>query len=280
MSKNPFGYSSDQILKTARTLRRLDLEMTSKSQTGHLGTDFSEMEILCSLYFSQLRYDLADPHNGDRDYFILSKGHGSGGYYAVLKAAGFLNDEDLCEYMGFNTRTPGHPNREKTPGVEFGTGALGHGLGVATGLAYALQAQKKTNQVFVLTGDGELEEGSIWEAAMFIGTHQLKNLCWIIDRNRFQLGGETASIVNLEPLKSKLESFNLHVMELDGQDPSELISAFAQARKDEAPTVVIAHTTKGSGVSFMENVAQWHHKIPNTEELIQAYAELEVSHHD
>lgn len=275
MLKNPFDYSAEEISQIARRLRIKDLKMTSKARIGHLGADFSEMEILCALYFSKLRYDINNLENPERDYFILSKGHGSGGYYCVLNEAGLLADEDLDDYMQFKTRTPGHPCRHSTPGVEFSTGSLGHGVPVAAGIAYALTQKGKANKVYVLSGDGELQEGAIWEAAMFIGNHNLANLCWIIDRNRFQLGGATESIANIEPLADKLHAFGLEVIETDGQSICAILKALSDCNGKTKATAIIANTSKGAGVSFMENQAAWHHRIPSESELRQAVNELE-----
>ena len=274
---NPHGSCPSEIREKARVIRANAIRMTTKSKLGHVGTDMSEIDILSSLYFSIMRYSLEDIEHPDRDYFILSKGHGAGGYYATLAEAGFFPHEWLGTYMEFDSALPGHPTHHKTPGVEFSTGALGHGLSVSAGLALALKRRKKENGVFVLTGDGELQEGSNWEAAMAIAAFHLTNLIWIIDRNTLQLGGATETIMPLDPLDEKLKAFGFRVLHMNGNDPADIVETIARVRRMrwEQPAVIIAHTVKGSGVSFMENICAWHHKIPSLEECSSALNELE-----
>ena len=274
---NPYGLDPKGIRATARGIRMTALRMTTRSKLGHVGTDLSEIDILSSLYFSILRYQRGSIDHPDRDYFILSKGHGAGGYYATLCEAGFFPRAYLDTYMEFDSHLPGHPTRAKTPGVEFSTGALGHGLSVAAGIALSCKRNNRTNRVYVLTGDGELQEGSNWEAAMAISAFGLTNLYWIIDRNSLQLGGGTESIMPIDPLEDKLRAFGFSVNHLNGNDPAEILEAVtkAQESKDNRPQALIAHTVKGSGVSFMENICAWHHKIPSAEECALAMGELD-----
>ncbi len=275
--ENPYGFEPKEIREKARNIRVADLSMTTRSRLGHVGSDFSEIDILASLYFSILRYDITDKTNPDRDYFLLSKGHGVGGYYVTLCEAGFIPRQWLDTYMEFDSHLPGHPTRHKTPGIEFSTGALGHGLPVAAGIALGLKKQAKDSRVFVLTGDGELQEGSNWEAAMAISAFKLSNLFWIIDRNTLQLGGATEEIMPLDSLDAKLEGFGFMVFHMDGNDPVSILKTIREAIEhgDPKPKVIVAHTVKGSGVSFMENMCAWHHKIPSAEECSLAINELD-----
>jgi transketolase len=277
ITSNPYELDSNGIRAKARRIRVTALRMTTRSKLGHVGTDLSEIDILSSLYFSILRYQRGDIDHPDRDYFILSKGHGAGGYYATLCEAGFFPRAYLDTYMEFDSHLPGHPTRAKTPGVEFSTGALGHGLSVAAGIALACKRNGRSNQVFVLTGDGELQEGSNWEAAMAISAFGLTNLYWIIDRNSLQLGGGTESIMPIDPLEDKLRAFGFTVSHMDGNNPAQIVEALSKARQagDNRPQALIAHTVKGSGVSFMENICAWHHKIPSAEECALAMGELD-----
>lgn len=277
--QNPYRFDPKAVQQKAKKIRMMTLNMTIKSGLGHLGSDFSEIDILASLYFSLLRYDPNNPRNPDRDYFILSKGHGAGGYYATLCEAGFFPEQWLDSYMVFDSPLPGHPVPYKTPGVDFGTGSLGHGLAVAAGIAFTLKRDHKDGKVYVLTGDGELQEGSIWETALAIGAFHLNNLFWIIDRNTLQLGGNTETIMPLEPLDGKLAAFGLQVLQMNGNDPKDIIEKIQQAqqRATDRPVAIIAKTVKGRGVSFMENNQIWHHKIPSSQESLRAFQELHDS---
>ena len=233
------------------------------------------MDILTALYFRILRHVDPDCANPDRDRFILSKGHGVGGYYCTLAELGVLTDADLATYLGFDTRLPGHPVRQKTPCIELNTGALGHGVPVAVGMALAAKKQGRDYRVYVLTGDGELQEGSNWEAALAAHHHGLDNLVIINDRNRLQLADGTEKISALDPLPDKWRAFGLDVHEARGNDMASLVETLEGLDfQNGLPHVVVANTIKGKGVSFIENQPAWHHRIPKGDEVERAIAEL------
>ncbi|MBC2664198.1 transketolase [Novosphingobium flavum] len=247
---------------------------------GHPGGDLSATDIVAALYFDILRFDPTAPLAPSRDRFILSKGHCTGALYTALAGAGFFPEADLDTYLQPGSRLNGHPNRTYLPGVETNTGPLGHGLPVGVGIAVAGQIDNADYRVFVLTGDGELQEGSMWEAAMFAGHRGLGNLTVIVDRNRLQQGARTEDTNSLEPLGGKWASFGWQVVEVDGHDHAALLAAFDDAcAPRNQPRVIIANTIKGKGVSFMENQAGWHHGVPNPEQYQQALAELEAEIH-
>ncbi len=273
--KNPFALSSAEIEIKAKNIRRNIIMMNSNAGAGHTGADLSETDILASLYFNLLGFDIDKPEHPGRDRFILSKGHGVGGYYCTLAEAGFIEKSLLKEYLGSSALLPGHPVRQKTPGIEFNTGALGHGFPAAVGLALAAKKTGRTYRTFVLLGDGELEEGSNWEAAMSAAHFGLDNLTVIVDRNSLQLAGRTETIMALEPLPDKFRSFGFNVITADGNNPDAIITAAVEAAKvKNIPTVIIAKTTKGKGVSFIEDRAAWHHRIPVGDEVSSAIKEL------
>jgi transketolase len=276
--KNPFSYPATEIEAKAKEVRRSVLTMNANAGQGHTGADLSQADILCTLFFNHLKYELHDFKNLNRDRFILSKGHGAGGFYCMLAAGGFINASELNTYLAFNSRLPGHPVRQKLPGlVEINTGGLGHGLPVAVGLALSKKIGHYKGSVYVLTGDGELQEGSNWEALMCAAHFNLDNLIIIVDRNGLQLADRTKNIMSLEPLSDKFTAFGAEVFQTDGHAPKELLSVLAAVDDDTSgkPKTVIARTFKGRGVSFIEDNAAWHHKTPNAEELIKAYSELE-----
>lgn len=257
------------IKNISQKARRLLLTMTHKAGKGHVGGDLSEIDIICTLYSSILM------KKTNKDRFILSKGHGAGGYYASLAALGLINENILTQFMGDDTLLPGHPVRQKLPGlIEVNTGGLGHGLPIGAGIALGNQLSNDPSRVFVLLGDGELEEGSNWEAAMMASKYKLNNLIAIVDRNKLQLAGRTEEIMPLESLSEKFTAFGWFVTECDGHDSQSIINAIDKENK-ELPKIIIAHTIKGKGVSFMENVPKWHHGAPTSEELAIALKELE-----
>ena len=260
---------------TAYELREFTLDLICGAKTGHIGGDFSEAEILSVLYFSELRVDPQNPEDPARDYFILSKGHSMEAFYAALAKRGFLDGADVMErYSRFGSPYIGHPNN-KLPGIEMNSGSLGHGLPVAVGIGKALQMDEKPNRVYVLMGDGELAEGSVWEGAMAASHYRLDNLCAIVDRNRLQISGPTEDVMHHDDLRARFAAFGWHVITADGHDVDALLAAFAEAKAVKGqPTVILAETTKGKGVSFMENKAPWHHKVPNAEEYALAKEEL------
>ena len=272
--KNPFEYEPDRISREASEIRKKILKLNHGAGQGHTGADLSEADILASLYFRILRYSPSDAFNPQRDRFILSKGHGVGGFYCTLIQAGLLNESLMETYLGFDSNLPGHPVRQKNQFVEVNTGALGHGLAIGVGMAIAAKKQNLDYKVYVLTGDGELQEGSNWEAAMTAAHYKLDNLVWIIDRNRLQLADFTENISALEPLDSKIEAFGMELYITEGNNPKAFVSTVESLPQNGKPKAVLARTTKGCGVSFIENQPSWHHKIPTDEELSQAMEEL------
>ncbi|THB66187.1 MAG: transketolase [Desulfovibrio sp.] len=272
---NPFGFSPEEVVENTVEIRKKILTTNHNAGQGHTGADLSETDILASLYLRLLRFSKDDPQHPDRDRFILSKGHGVGGLYCTLAQAGLLDSNLLDTYLQFNTKLPGHPVRQKTPFVEVNTGALGHGLALGVGLALAAKKSGNGYLTYVLTGDGELQEGSNWEAAMTAAHYQLDNLIWIVDRNGLQLADCTETIMSLEPLDDKLAAFGMSVHTTNGNDPAEFIATVESLPKDDGkPKAIIAQTTKGKGVSFIEGQPSWHHRIPKGDELPQALEEL------
>ena len=252
--------------------------MVHRAGLGHPGGDLSAADILAVLYFAVLRTNPQAPRMPDRDRFILSKGHCSGALYATLAHAGFFPEEQLIGYMQPLSPLNGHPNKNKVAGVEANTGPLGHGLPIAVGTALAAKMDGSAWRTFVLTGDGELQEGSNWEAAMSAAQFRLDNLTLIIDRNQLQQGDATERTVGLEPLRDRWRSFGWGVAEVNGHDVVELRDVLTHGPLVPGrPTCVIAHTHKGRGVSFMEDKVEWHHRVPMDAELRSALAEIEAS---
>lgn len=268
----------NDLVRQANLIRRRSLQMVHRAGVGHPGGDFSSADILSVLYFSVLKLDPANPGAPDRDRFIMSKGHCSASLYAALAAAGFFPLEELCTYMQPLARLNGHPDRNKVPGVEASTGPLGHGLPVGAGMALAAKMDGAAWRTFVLAGDGELQEGSNWEAAMMAAHNGLDNLTVIVDRNRLQQGDATERTARLEPLADKWRAFGWGVVEVDGHDHDALLAVLSRLPAEAGkPTCVIAHTRKGKGVSFMEDRVEWHHHVPTDRELEMALRELEVT---
>jgi transketolase len=263
----------EALTEMARTVRRLDLQMIEKARLGHIGGDYSVTDILVTLYGAVLSVDPQNPGAPERDRFILSKGHSAGALYATLALCGFFPRAELDTFMAPLSALNGHPNRTKVPGVETNTGPLGHGFPVAVGHALAAKLQGSPRRTFVVLGDGELQEGSNWEAAMTAAHYDLSSLTAIVDRNRLQQGARTEETKRLEPLADKWRSFGFEVREIDGHDFEQLLAAIGPSGTDR-PVCVIASTVKGKGVSFMEDRAEWHHKVPNTEQVQIAFEEL------
>jgi transketolase len=255
--------------------RRMDLiQMIYDAKTGHIGGALSSLDILVALYYEIMNIDPNNPKWEERDRFILSKGHSVEGYYAILADLGFFPKEELKTFCQYNSRLIGHPN-VKVPGIEMNTGALGHGLSAAVGMALAGKMDQKGYTVYILMGDGEQAEGSVWEAAMAAGHYKLDNLIGIVDRNRLQISGNTENVMCLEPLKDKWSAFGWEVTEVVGNDIAKLVSFFKKLPiVTGKPHLVIANTIKGKGVSFMENVPQWHHAVPSEEQLTEAMKQL------
>jgi len=252
------------LRKKSTEIRMHVIEMIYHAQTGHIGGSLSETDILVALF-----YEVMEP--GDK--FVLSKGHSVEAYYAILADLGYFPKEELKTYCSFGSRLEGHPSI-KVPGVEIATGSLGHGLSIACGMALGLKKDGKKNRVYVLMGDGELQEGSVYEAAMFASTHRLDNLVAIIDRNGLQIGGNTEDIVKLEPLDERWKAFGWEVKIVDGHNFADLVEAFRSFGPNGKPHLVIAKTIKGRGVSFIENDYKWHHGGLNDEQYRQAIFEL------
>jgi transketolase len=266
-----------RIRARARAIREHALTMVHEARQGHPGGDMSVADILATLYCGVLRIDPKAPRAPGRDRLILSKGHASGALYAALAEAGFLPVEALATYMKPLSLLNGHPNRNYVAGVEANTGPLGHGLPIAVGVAIAGQIDQAAFRTFVITGDGELQEGSNWEAAMTAGHRKLANLTLIIDRNTLQQGARVAETNDVEPLADKWRAFRWDVVEANGHDPAALLDALAPRPGASRPLCVIAHTIKGKGVSFMEDQVGWHHGVPTKAQLDQAMEELSLA---
>ena len=266
----------ERLRKLAGSVRRRDLQTVHGAGMGHVGGEMSATDILVTLYFAVLHIDPDRPDDPNRDRFILSKGHSALALYTTLAHRGFFPVEELATFVQPLSRLNGHPDRKKVPGVETNTGPLGHGLPVAVGAALASKLQGASWRAFALTGDGELQEGSNWEAAMSAAHYKLDNLTVIVDRNRLQQGDWTEETMQLEPLADKWRAFGWSVTEVDGHDIAQLLQTFSRVPFEQGkPNCIIAHTHKGQGVSFMQDKAAWHHKVPNAEELAIALKELE-----
>ncbi len=260
----------------AKKLRRHIISMTGKAGSGHPGGSLSAVEIVTVLYFGLLRHKAPDPQWPDRDRFILSKGHAAPLLYATLAECGYFPIDELATLRQLDSRLQGHADRTLTPGVEMSAGALGQGLSFAIGVALAGRLNLQQHRVYVLLGDGECDEGQVWEGAMAAAHFKVGNLVAIVDNNGQQIDGWNRDVMNLTPFNKKWQAFGWHVIEVDGHDLTQLIDAFNQAKLvKEQPTVIIAHTIKGKGVSFMENNPDFHGKAPNAAEVEIALKELE-----
>lgn len=256
-------------------LRRDVLDMIYRAKTGHIGGDFSVMDILITLYYKQMRIGPDMMEDPTRDRFILSKGHSVEALYAVLADRGFFPKTDLLTYSQYDSKYIGHPTN-KVNGIEMNSGSLGHGLGVAVGMALAAKMDEAAYRVYTVMGDGELAEGSVWEAAMAAGHYRLDNLTAFVDRNRLQISGTTEEVMGQDSLDGRWSSFGWNVIHVRGNDIAALDAAVEQAKAFQGkPTVILADTVKGYGVSFIENQAGWHHKVPDEEQYKLACAELE-----
>jgi len=260
----------------AKRLRRYIITMTGKAGSGHPGGSLSSVEIVTALYFGLLRHKPSDPQWTDRDRFILSKGHAAPLLYAALAECGYIPIEELITLRQLDSRLQGHTDRTVTPGVEMSAGALGQGLSFAIGVALAGRLNSQKHRVYVLLGDGECDEGQVWEGAMAAAHYKVDNLVAIVDNNGLQIDGWNRDVMNLDPFNQKWQAFGWHVIEVDGHNLTQLIDAFNQAKPVKGqPTVIIAHTIKGKGVSFMENNADFHGKAPTAAEVEIALKELE-----
>jgi transketolase len=259
----------------ARDLRIEALKMIHTAKSGHPGGSLSIADIVAVLYFDEMRVDPQNPAWEDRDRFILSKGHTCPIWYAVLAEKGFFPKEELATLRKLDSKLQGHPDMKKVPGVDMTTGSLGNGLGIGVGMAKAAKIDRKDYRVYVAVGDGEVQEGAIWEAAMSAAHYRLDNLVLIVDKNNLQVDGFVSDIMAIEPIDEKFKAFGFEVINIDGHDLGQICAAFAKARQTkDKPTCVIANTVKGKGVSFMENVCSWHGTAPNDGQFAIAMQEL------
>lgn len=265
---------------TARQIRRDIIEMTHAAKSGHPGGSLSAVEILTTLYFDEMKIDPSEPKLKDRDLFVLSKGHAAPVLYAALARRGYFNPEELVTLRQLGSRLQGHPDMKNIPGVEMSTGSLGQGFSTAVGMALSTRVTGSKSRVYALLGDGELNEGLIWEAAMAGAHYKLSNLVAILDFNGLQIDGTNEEVMAVSPVDHKFKSFGWNVLTADGHDFEALKRAFAEARTfDNAPTVILATTVKGKGVSFMENQVGWHGKAPSADEKALALDELGGAEH-
>ena len=263
------------LQKMAVEVRKGIVSSVHSAKAGHPGGSLSAADIFTYLYFEEMNIDPKDPKKEDRDRFVLSKGHTAPGLYSALANRGYFPVEDLLTLRHTGSYLQGHPDMKHIPGVDMSSGSLGQGLSAACGMALAGKIKQQDYRVYALCGDGEIEEGQIWEAAMFAGFRKLDNLCVIVDNNNLQIDGPIDEVCSPYPIDKKFESFNFHVINIDGNDFDEIKRAFDEARATKGmPTAIIAHTVKGKGVSYMENSVGWHGKAPNDEEYAVAMEDL------
>ena len=264
-----------ELEKTANEIRKGIVTAVHSAKCGHPGGSLSAADIFTYLYFEEMNIDPKNPKMEDRDRFVLSKGHVAPGLYSTLAERGFFPKEDLKTLRHTGSYLQGHPDMKHIPGVDMSSGSLGQGVSVAVGMAAAAKFDNKDYRVYALTGDGEIEEGQIWEAAMWAGHRKLDNLVVIVDNNNLQIDGPITEVCSPYPIDKKFEAFNFHVININGNDFDELRAAFKEARQTKGqPTAIIAKTLKGRGVSYMENSVDWHGKAPNDEQYEQAMEEL------
>lgn len=266
-----------ELIARARRVRRHIITATRDGKSGHPGTSLSSADLLVALYFSHLRHDPKHPGWAERDRFVLSKGHGAPALYAVLAEAGYFDATELSTLRRIDSRLQGHPDMHKLPGIEASTGSLGHGLAIAHGMALALRLDASDSRVYALLGDGECQEGEVWEAAMAAAHYQTGHLTALIDRNRLQIDGPTEAVMALGDVGDKFRAFGWNVLTVDGHDFPAILGALRTASETPSvgkPTCIVANTVKGKGVSFMENVVKWHGTAPSQEEAEVALKEL------
>ena len=262
-------------------IRKDIVSMICKSKSGHPGGSLSAVEILAALYFDQMNIDPTNPKMEDRDRFVLSKGHAAPALYATLAERGYFEKEELNHLRKLGSMLQGHPDMKKIPGVEMSTGSLGQGFSVACGMAMAAKLDNAPWNVYALLGDGEVQEGIIWEAAMSAAHYKLDNMIAFLDYNGLQIDGEVESVMNINPIEDKFKTFGWNVITIDGHDFDQIFAALDMAKDTvDKPTMIIAKTVKGKGVSFMENQASWHGSAPNEEQLQQALSELGGAFHE
>ena len=270
------GQELEKLKEIAKDVRIKIVKMLTEAGSGHPGGALSAADILTALYFSKMKHDSNNPKWDERDRFILSKGHGVPAQYAVLAKCGYFPEEELMSLRKINSRLQGHPDRSKLPGLEASTGSLGQGLSIAVGMAIAGKMDGKKHRVYCMIGDGESQAGQIWEAGMTAAKYKLDNLCAILDYNKIQLDDRVSIIMDIAPIKEKWMSFGWNVIEIDGHSFPQIIDAFDEAEKVKGkPTIIIANTIKGKGVSFMEDKVDWHGKAPSKEQAEKAVKELE-----
>ncbi|WP_028235319.1 transketolase [Pseudobutyrivibrio sp. MD2005] len=268
--------TNQELKKTANEVRKGIIEGVHAAKAGHPGGSLSATEVFTYLYFEEMNIDPKDPKKADRDRFVLSKGHTAPGLYSTLAQRGFFPVEDLKGLRSIGSHLQGHPCVQHTPGIDASSGSLGQGISVAVGMALSAKLSNESYRVYTLLGDGEIQEGQVWEAAMFAGAKKLDNLCVIVDNNGLQIDGRIEDVNSPYPIPDKFRAFNFHVVEVaDGNDFDQLRAAFKEARETKGqPTAIVMKTVKGKGVSFMENQVGWHGKAPNDEEYAIAMEEL------
>ena len=265
-----------ELMKTANEVRKGIVTAVHSAKSGHPGGSLSAADIYTYLYFEEMNIDPKDPKKADRDRFVLSKGHTAPGYYSTLAHRGFFPVEDLTTLRKVGSYLQGHPDMKHIPGVDMSSGSLGQGISAAVGMAISAKLSNDDYRVYTLLGDGEIQEGQVWEASMLAGHRKLDNLVVIVDNNNLQIDGKITDVNSPYPIDKKFEAFNFHVINIDGNDFDQIEAAFKEARDTKGmPTAIIAKTIKGKGVSFMEDQAGWHGKAPNDEQYAQAMEELE-----
>ncbi|WP_196606921.1 transketolase [Pectinatus frisingensis] len=267
---------NSDLKKVANELRKNIITATFNAKSGHPGGSLSAADILSYLYFEEMNVDSKAPHDENRDRFVLSKGHAAPALYSVLALKGYIPAKDLKTLRHIDSYLQGHPDMKHTPGVDMSTGSLGQGISAAVGMALSAKVQNKSFRVYAMLGDGELQEGQVWEASMFAGNHGLDNLTVVVDNNNLQIDGTVREICSPYPIGEKFRAFNFHVINIDAHDFDQIRAAFKEAKSSKGkPTAIIAKSIKGKGVSFMENAVGWHGKAPNEEQYKQAMQELE-----
>ena len=265
-----------ELMKTANEVRKGIVTAVHSAKSGHPGGSLSAADIYTYLYFEEMNIDPKGPKKADRDRFVLSKGHTAPGYYSTLAHRGFFPVEDLTTLRKVGSYLQGHPDMKHIPGVDMSSGSLGQGISAAVGMAISAKLSDDDYRVYTLLGDGEIQEGQVWEASMLAGHRKLDNLVVIVDNNNLQIDGKITDVNSPYPIDKKFEAFNFHVINIDGNDFDQIEAAFKEARETKGmPTAIIAKTIKGKGVSFMEDQAGWHGKAPNDEQYAQAMEELE-----
>jgi len=267
--------NTKELSPICRQVRRDIITMTANAGSGHPGGSLSAVELMTSVFFNHMRVDPQNPHDPDRDRFVLSKGHAAPCYYAVLAAKGFISRDEYANFRQLHSILQGHPDAKKVPGVDAATGSLGQGCSIAVGMALGAKVQHKDCKVYTLLGDGECQEGQIWESFMAAAHYHLDNLTIIIDNNGLQIDGTNDEVMSLGDLPAKLRAFGLDLHEIDGHDMDTIEAALSAPAVPGKPKCILAHTVKGKGVSFMENQVGWHGKAPNEEQRQQALKELE-----